>query len=187
MHRQGEQTCPCMKTTHPRNRKKFPWTLILVGLLCLGLGGRGAYWVINDSRQGLASLGWRQTTGLVLRTGIEMSSGVRGVVEYSPKVAYRYAVAGQEYENDRISFPKRRGSGEKAYYQRQLDGRYPVGQPCTVYYNPRDPAESCLEPGMNVFFLVMIGTVSALLLCAGLVCGARCINWFRSPLGSHHA
>jgi hypothetical protein len=51
-------------------------------------------------------------------------------------------------------------------------------EPCVVYYNSSNPAESCLEPGANYFFLAMGGTLSLLLLGGGLYCLARGLRGF---------
>jgi hypothetical protein len=133
------------------------------------LGAWVAYWVIGDTWRGLTSLGWAKTQGVVIETGLKRSHS-RSDWQYSLKVVYRYAVDGREYQNDRISFPERRGGGDEAYYQRQLDRKYLVGRPCSVYCNPGDPAQSCLEPGASVFFVVVIGFVTLLLLCGGVGC-----------------
>jgi hypothetical protein len=147
-----------------------PWTFIVGGLCLFALGSYASYWVISDSWQGLASLGCQKTAGVVLRTGLNKSTSTRAGNQYALKVSYSYKVADQDYQNDRISFPETRGSGEEAYYQRKSDASYPVNKECAVYYNPRNPAESCLEPGPNYFFLIMIGFVSLLILLTALVC-----------------
>jgi hypothetical protein len=150
---------------------------ILIGLLPLGLGIKGAHWVIGESRQGPASLSWAKTEGVVVRTGLARSYS-RGGDRYSLQVVYRYTIDGREYQNDRISFPETRGGGDEEYYRRRLSAKYPVNKPCVVYYNPSSPAESCLEPGTNYFFLVLGGALSLLLLGGGLYCLVRGIRGF---------
>jgi hypothetical protein len=62
----------------------------------------------------------------------------------------------------------------------------PVDQPCTVYYNPRKPAESCLEPGTSVYFLVAIGLVTLLFLLGAWGCFSSGIRRLKTtrPAGS---
>jgi hypothetical protein len=103
-----------------KTKHDSPWVLILVGLILLGLAGRGAYWVIGDFWQGIASLRWPKTQGVVVETWLERSTS-RGGTQNSLKVVYRYAIAGKEYENNRISFPETRDAGDEAHYRRLLN------------------------------------------------------------------
>jgi Protein of unknown function (DUF3592) len=168
-------------TSQKGDRKNPLWIFILIGVLPLGLGIKAAHWVIGDSWQGLASLNWAKTEGVVIRTGLARSYA-RGGDQYSLQVLYRYTIDGGEYQNDRISFPETRGGGDEDYYRQQLNTKYPVNKPCVVYYNPSNPAESCLEPGANYLFLVMGSAMSLLLLGGGLYCLVRGIRGFmRGP------
>lgn len=149
-------------------KRESPWIPIVVGLvLGLGLTARAAYWLVGDSWQGFASLRWSQTSGVVVQTGLEQWTSSRTGNSYRLVVVYRYSVEGREYQNDRVSFPEKRASGDREYYQRQLNTKYPVGRTCTVCYNPDNPSESCLEPGTSLFFMIMIG-----LLTVGLLAGS---------------
>jgi len=91
----------------------------------------------------LASVRWPTTEGRVVARDLDDSPG-----RYEPVFEYRYQVSGAELRGDRISFapafdPR---SSERAllmYHQ------YPPGKAVTVYYDPRRPHRSVLEPGLN--------------------------------------
>jgi hypothetical protein len=133
-----------------------PWLLILAGLLIMGSFAPGACELIGVTRRGLASLAWVKTRGVVIRTGLARSQFAGSDRKYSLKVIYRYTVEGREYQDDCISFPERRDVGDEAYYRKELNREYPTDRPCMVYYNPGNPAESCLEPGVSVFLVVLM-------------------------------
>lgn len=147
------------------------WVPVVGGVIGLALAGWAAYWVGSNSWNGLVSPGWEQTQGTVLRAGLEQSG-----LQYGPKVVYRYDVDGHAYENVRISFPDTRDSGSTAIQLRKLTAKYPVGGPCTVYYNPANPATSCLEPGVN-YLLLIVGVPLVLGLLAAAVGTIRYGLW----------
>jgi hypothetical protein len=147
---------------HPKAEP--PWVLIMGGVIGLALGGWAAYWVGSNSWNGLVSPGWEQAQGTVLQARLEWSGR-----QLAPTVVYRYDVGGQTYENDRISFPYTHSSGSAEILHRKLTAKYPAGGSCTVYYNPANPATSCLEPGVD-YLLLIVGVPLALgLLTAGVV------------------
>jgi hypothetical protein len=109
-------------------------------------GGLG-YWIYKRSKTAsavrAASLSWVQTTGVVVTSRVEVSGGETTSV--SPRVIYQYAVGAQTYQSDQIRAGdhvfKISSSGD-AYTT--ID-RYPVGAQVTVFYNPANPAQACLE------------------------------------------
>ncbi len=85
---------------------------------------------------------------------------------YIPRIRYRYLVRGRTYVAGDV-YPVQLGSG-RAAAQAVLD-RFPVGQRCTAYYDPRDPSRAFLErriAGGPYFFAV----VSMVLVLAGAFC-----------------
>ncbi len=103
----------------------------------------------------LSSLGWQESEAEVLSTHIQ-SQGIPGKHGrcYETSVSYRYAADGTSYESDRVSFdPAYLNTYEKTL---GLAARYPQGAKIRIFYNPRHPEESVLEPGVHwshfVFF-----------------------------------
>ena len=159
---------PAGPPTGPVRKPESPWYMVLAGVIVLGLGGKAAYWVIGDAWRGIASPSWETTQGTVVQSGLDRSYSTRAGAKYSLAIAYRYSADGRDYENDRLSFPEWSASGSESHYSRELRGKYPLGGACTVYYNPRNPAESCLEPGPNVLFIVVMGPLAIGLLAIAI-------------------
>jgi hypothetical protein len=75
---------------------------------------------------------------------------------YSPRITYRYTVAGQTYQSNRYSFgastPNRRSAEE-------IVASYHPGTTINAHYNPEKPSEAVLKTearGINVFLIVGI-------------------------------
>lgn len=151
---------PAEKPAGPASKFESPWYMVLAGVVILGLGGKAAYWVVGDTWRGVASPTWETTQGTVVQSGLGQAYSSRVGAKYSLAVVYRYSVDGREYENDRLSFPEWSASGSESYYRKQLESKYPLGGSCTVYYNPGNPAESCLEPGPSILFIVVMGPLA---------------------------
>lgn len=137
----------------------FPWLIgggtfliTIVAILCSTLpfllifGGLG-YFLYKQNQKAKAvqqaSLAWRQTTGTVIRSRVEVSGGETTSV--SPRIIYQYEVNGQTYQNDQLKAGDRfwRVTSSQSAYE-TVD-RYHVGLQVTVFYNPNNPAESALE------------------------------------------
>ena len=111
--------------------------LLLPALGFLGVGLKG----IQETGQ---ARHWPTTTGTVFRSQVAQRRGESGGL-YAPDVAYRYAVAGTEYQGTQLrlsSFTSE--TSNRAAVAAQV-ARYPLGQSVTVYYDPARPARSALE------------------------------------------
>jgi hypothetical protein len=96
---------------------------------------------IQYLKRALASQNWRSTRGWVT------SSRAVDTVDYTgadgdpvPDIRYNYIVGGNTHIGKRISFGKI-GIDKVA--------RYPVNRNVVVYYDPKDPDQSVLEPGIS--------------------------------------
>ena len=93
------------------------------------------------------SAGWPTAPGIVTESrAVHTTRSKRGrtTQSWSPRIKYRFEVAGASVEASRVSF--RMGSGSEASV-RELVARYPVGSTVTVHHSPEDPALACLDPG----------------------------------------
>jgi hypothetical protein len=94
----------------------------------------------------LRSLRWPAADGVILLSETEWLHVYPGIPIPRPKISYRYAVAGQKYENETVSFGLLRGTLTWGYASRKVE-TYRPGKAVVVYYNPERPGESCLERG----------------------------------------
>lgn len=110
-----------------------------------------------------ASGRWPAVQGKVAESWIEEDATTEedGTVSrrYAPKVSYRYAVMGVEYQGDRIAFgPATNSSRSNA---EKVVARYPKGDAALVYYNPEKPADAVLERSLSKGLLVSGAVVLA--------------------------
>lgn len=138
-----------------------------------GLTNRGARWENQASTAGLLTfaglgwlglmilivycgalwLGWRSTQwvevkGTVLESRLVETRQVRSTnPAYRAQVLYRYQADGREQHGLRVDFA---GSsmGDRAAVEETLHTRYAPGADVVVFVDPRDGAESVLEPGV---------------------------------------
>lgn len=110
---------------------------------------------IAEIKKGYESKFWPAAQGKILSTDIEVRKSTsrdhraglnRTTTSHHGVVKYEYAVSGQTFESDRISYKSYGGSQEHA---KKVVAAYPVGSSVTVHYNPGNPAESVLEPGVG--------------------------------------
>jgi hypothetical protein len=125
----------------------------IAGVICsfaipvLVIGGIG-YFLYKRNQQSMAyrqsTQTWLSTTGTVLMSSVQWKHTGNSSSTY-PVVVYQYEVNGQRYQSQRIK------AGEQFLNVRvmgQADAtvnRYPIGATVTVYYDPKNPAESVLE------------------------------------------
>jgi hypothetical protein len=134
----------------------------LVGLASLAIWltfsvGSGLY-------RSLESLRW--PTVSVTVTSSDVSTGVSNMGRWwQPELKYEYQIDGKNYASSRIRYLMR------PFYHpedaRQIQGAYPQGRRLRAAYDPQNPSESVLEPGipegmwwrllMPLFFWVLIG------------------------------
>jgi hypothetical protein len=91
-----------------------------------------------------SALGWQATTGRVIKSRVEVSSGGQST-SVSPRVYYAFDLNGRTYQGSQIQAGDsvmRTGGSQNAY---QTVDRYPEGAIVTIYYNPQNPEESALE------------------------------------------
>ncbi len=124
-------------------------------------------------REAWASRTWVRTKGIVCKTSIDYQGG--GEIDrpkkkhsFFPNVIYRYEVNAKEYSNDRLHFGLSRGSEEQA---QAVATYYWEGREVDVMYNPKNPRQSVLKPGLCPLQLLPLGFGAILLVggCLGLM------------------
>lgn len=129
----------------------------VLGLVAVFLlvGGGLSWWGWNILQDARASASWPTVDGRVTRSEVSKSTDADGADSYSPEVLYEYQVDDQSYENSTIKF------GENSYSSRrraeEIAATYPVGQRVTVSYDPIEPGQSVLEPGVTGGSYIVLG------------------------------
>jgi uncharacterized protein DUF3592 len=125
----------------------------------------GLFFVVAGTRMRLlsaASANWPTAPGVIISSEVSESTipTRRGVqTHYSASVRFKYAVAGSEYESQRVKYSGSPSSTDRI----DADGivsRYPAGQTVQVHYAPSDPSYGILEAGFDdnsTFGLVLGG------------------------------
>ncbi len=116
---------------------------------------------------------WRQlrattyptTEGVITRSEVRTEPGDEGGTVHKLDVAYDYEVGGRRYTGTQYCYAPQ-GPGGRACYE--IRAGLPVGARVPVYYDPDDPADALLRPGvlgshvvflwfLTPFNLVMLG------------------------------
>lgn len=120
----------------------------LPGLIALGIA---AFQVFT----GLSATTWPGTQGTIETSYLAEHSDSDGTT-YSSEIVYRYVVEDRIYTNDRVHVGDDVSSSGRRPAQRRVD-RYPVGMSVTVRYDPANPQNSLLEPGLSWGILFPLG------------------------------
>jgi hypothetical protein len=86
------------------------------------------------------------TDGTVVSSTVVTSEDSDGPV-YRPEVSYRYRVGERELVGNRLNYEDLFASGADA--ATEAVASFPPGTTVRVYYNPADPSDSLLRPGLN--------------------------------------
>ena len=127
----------------------FSLSLIPIAIFALGL------------LKGVTSFGWLATEGRVLTSDLEVDSDGH----FDALVVYSYDINGpyQGHNVHVVSDTPFFGNGQDV--AQSLVQRYPVGSFVTVYYNPANPCDAVLEPGVYLgnYPLLLSGLILILL------------------------
>lgn len=114
--------------------------------LLLVIGAVVTWVLLRRAKRGLDSRNWPTTSGIVRASGVTIDRR-EDRTTHGATIVYEYRVGGTTQVGDKRSFSDyRSSSGRRAY---RIVAQYPVGSRVTVYYHPRKPELSVLEPGLN--------------------------------------
>lgn len=110
------------------------------GLLGIAVGAGVLIHSGAELRSGLASAGWRETAGEIISARIVSDSSSKGRSRERGEITYEFFILGERYVSTQV-----RASGTT------LDDvdRYAPGTRVRVHYDPDDPKDALLEPGMT--------------------------------------
>lgn len=135
--------------------------------LTAGSGVVSAYYGWAVAR-GLVARAWSVVSGEITQSEVKVSPSRIGSY-YTPRVSYQYRVNGVTYSGWRLVFGD--ASLKREASARRRAESFQVGNQVKVYYNPREPSQSVLEPGVGFWTLfpaLMGGLVFVILAIATL-------------------
>jgi len=135
----------------------FVWIFLFAGLAMLGWGLWGAL-------EAYQSRTWPVVPGTITRSDISTSTFDSDVM-FSAEIRYVYTVDSQEMRGSRVSFSDL--SSSDARRAERVITRYLAGSSVQVYYNPRDPLDTVLEPGFTPGLLLPLGLGAGFTLAGG--------------------
>jgi hypothetical protein len=142
--------------------------VVFAVLLLLGAGavlfGFGIY------SSGAASAGWPTASGVVEASRVTSSRDSDGGTTYGASVEYGYTVRGRGYRSRKVT------AGDYSSSDRSraegIVSKYPAGRQVAVRYDPANPSEAVLEPGvpwMSFLMVILLGVLFAVVGLAGLL------------------
>ena len=123
--------------------------------------------------QGTTSTRWPFVTGElesndlkeVIYKGRDASGGPDEASAWVVNFKYSYKVADRKYDGSRVTYSD--GINKTMRALRKLQDKYQGKSQIQVYYNPQDPNQSVLVPGLSIFNFTPLIT-SALFILAGV-------------------
>ena len=147
---------------------KLPSWMQLLPLLFVITGAVILFFGVRQMQRANASQTWPSVPGVVTvaELGKQISNNGNDSTSYRADISYDYVVDDTSYINSAIQFGQVSSSDPSV--ARAVLKRYEVGKRVDVYYNPANPAQAVLEPGMrgSTWFLPIFG---AIFLLAGLL------------------
>lgn len=101
----------------------------------------------------------------VVYRGREVGGGVDEAAAWVVNFKYGYAIADKQYQGTRVTFSDHVNKTMRAL--RKLQDKYRGQSQILVYYNPKNPNQSLLIPGLSIFNFTPLIT-SALFILAGV-------------------
>lgn len=123
------------------------------GLLCILLGVFMGWEQYNEIKDMFISKQWPITEGTVKISehGWIGDLDEDELPQKAARISYSFSVGSQIYEGKASTEAYIFTSGVNNFFE-----KYPEGSSIDVYYNPDNPKQSIVEPGLNLSFLDMI-------------------------------
>jgi hypothetical protein len=123
--------------------------LFFIVLLAVLIGAL-SYFVVFYSVRGTVlqhfAESYPHVRGTVLSSQVTISHGSKGRVYYHPHIGYRYTIGDSEYTGSNYRYDGQPNDSASAY---AIVNSHPPGSAVDVYYNPGDPADTLLSPGVD--------------------------------------
>ena len=133
-------------------------------LIFIVAGATTAYFGVRGLIRARASVDWPTAEGKVVESSLEThrsedSDSDSTSTTYHAEILYEFSVEGTTFNGNRVAYGDY-GSSNPSHARRVVN-RYPEGEDVTVYYQPGNPEEALLEPGLKAqsWFLPAFGLV----------------------------
>jgi len=135
--------------SHISKTMGWPFTIVYLALIAGAL-----YFTFVTVPERLNSNDWPQVTGEVTKSEVTQRTrrhkNGKTIKVYSAKVHYQYTTDGKPYNNQSVMLADR----QEANIQAAIEKQYPVGKKFNVYYNPENPSDAVLEPGLTTDHII---------------------------------
>jgi len=125
-------------------------------LLMLGIWLIGAFRYAKPFTLALKSKAWPLTTAKVLTSSFD-----RNGMMYVPKIIYRYKISGQDFTDDTYTYMGDYATSKSAI-QKTIK-RFPEGSDISVHFDPSDPQQSVIVPGVHWVQYVNLAALTLIL------------------------
>jgi hypothetical protein len=89
---------------------------------------------------------WPTTNGIVLSSEVKRGNNSKGSPKFEPVINYTYEIGSEEHSSNKYSSTIARGS---SMWAKEIIVQYPDNSEIEVFYNPKNPKESVLDPGLQ--------------------------------------
>ena len=154
------------------------------------VGSPVAYWGYTIVLKARASASWPSVKGVITSSRVatrrsrhkDSRGYTRTRTTYFPSISYKYTVGGKNFSGTKRAFGES-SSSNRAWAAGVVSHYYP-GSEVEVYYNPDDPADAVLEPGvtMSSYAVLIIGGLFVAIGVLGAT-GVFLREWFRPSPG----
>lgn len=132
----------------------WPMRVLLVFILIIAI--RRYYF-------GKSSQHWPVISGEISSFKSSYINNPSAINSYQPEIEYVYIINGKNYKSSKLNFSLAQCMGNKensVYYSK----KYRVGNKVNVSYNPNNPIQSVLEPGIDdkQYFITLILAVTCI-------------------------
>ncbi|MDO8571970.1 MAG: DUF3592 domain-containing protein [bacterium] len=158
--------------------RQNPVQLFIFALVFVIVGGATLFiWGIPTIQKAYESKNWPSVQGTItvsnFVTDRSTNSDGSDATTYKADIGYDYILNGQTHSGSDVSFGAY--SSSNASEMRSIVNRYPLGKSVAVYYNPKDPNASVLEPGANLGSFLAAG-IGALFFILGIVMAVQALK-----------
>src|SRR5579859_5908632 len=122
--------------------------LIAFGLLWSGLVGALDFKLVGELSRQFQSAKFPSATGQITRSQVTTHRGSKGGVTYGVAISYEFTVDDKAFVSSRYRYNASMSSSGSRWARATVQS-HPLGSAVTVFYNPANPSEALLAPGIG--------------------------------------